>query len=213
MLAGQLALIVAALFTGAAIYVNVAEQPARLQLDDRSLLAEWKQAYKRGSRMQAPLALIGFALGLASAFLRSDWRWLIGAFILVANWPYTLIVILPVNNRLLAAPPQDAGPTSRELIQRWGRLHAVRSALGASATALFLWASLTQARFPPARDRKASPPPAALCRFSLQRACLRRAARAGDGRCAIPCCAATKLPGNPKKCKAWNRLRMPAARP
>jgi len=141
-LAGQLALIVSALFTGAAVYVNVAEQPARLALDDRASLAEWKPAYKRGFAMQASLAIIGFLLGVIAARAEMDWRWLAGALLLLANWPFTLIVMLPTNKLLLEIAPQNAGPKSRELIRAWGRLHAVRSGLGATATVLFLWASL-----------------------------------------------------------------------
>jgi hypothetical protein len=142
MIAGQLALVVAAVFTGAAFYVGFAEQPARLLLDDRSLLAEWKPSYRRGFAMQASLAVLGFLLGLLAWWQTGDWRWLLGAILLVANWPYTLIVIMPTNNRLMATNVEEAGPESRKLIESWGNLHAVRSVLGALATAIFLPASL-----------------------------------------------------------------------
>jgi Anthrone oxygenase len=140
MLAGQLALIAAALFTGAAIYINAAEQPARLELDDRSLLRQWKPSYTRGFAMQASLALASALFGLLALWLTRDWRWLLGAALIFANWPYTLLVILPVNKRLEAIPADATTSETRALLQRWGELHAVRSALGAVATIVFLWA-------------------------------------------------------------------------
>ena len=142
MIAGQLALIAAAVFAGAALYVNVAEQPARLNLDDRSLLIEWQPAYKRGFAMQAPLAVVGFLLGLLAWWQTGAWQWLLGAVVLIANWPYTLLGILPTNNRLMAVDPANAGPDSRRLIETWARLHAVRTVFGFAATLIFLWASL-----------------------------------------------------------------------
>jgi len=142
MLAGQLALICAALFAGAAIYVNVAEQPSRLQLDDRALLTEWKPAYKRGFAMQAPLAIIGFIFGALAAWQTANWWWLLGGAVLLANWPFTILTIMPTNNRLMAVDPSTATPAVRQLVEAWGYLHAVRSALGAAATLIFLKASL-----------------------------------------------------------------------
>jgi hypothetical protein len=140
--AGQLALIAAALFTGAALYVGACEQPARLQLDDGALLTQWKPAYKRGTAMQAPLALLGALLGVIAWWQTNDWRWLLGSAVILANWPFTFLAIMPTNNALLALDPASGNPRSRALIEKWGRLHAVRTALGILATLLFLWASL-----------------------------------------------------------------------
>jgi hypothetical protein len=142
MVAGHLALVIAAVFAGAAFYVNFAEQPARLTLDDRSLLAEWQPSYTRGFIMQASLAVIGFLLGALAFWQTGLWLWLAGAFVLLANWPFTLIVIMPTNNRLKATALADAGPETRKLIEKWGGLHAVRTALGTAATLILLWASL-----------------------------------------------------------------------
>lgn len=141
MLVGHLALSAAALFTGAALYITFAEHPARLQLDDGAMLRQWKPSYQRGFAMQASLAIIGFGLGLWAWLASGDWRWLVGAVILVSNWPFTLLVIMPVNRRLMAMEHDTAGPEARALMTRWGSLHAVRSALGALALAAFLWAA------------------------------------------------------------------------
>jgi len=142
-MAEELALATAAAFTGAAIYVNVAEQPARLTLDNKALLAQWQPSYARGLPMQSGLALASALFGLLTFWLSRDWHVLLGAALIFANWPYTLLAILPVNKRIAATPLDAANAETRGLIEAWGRLHAGRSALGVSATLVYLWAAST----------------------------------------------------------------------
>ncbi len=138
MLFGLLALVVAAAFTGAAFYINVAEQPARLTLPPGPLLAQWKPSYARGFAMQATLAMIGGALAIGAWWQVGGLLWLVGAGLLLANWPYTLVVIMPLNHRLNAIDPIGATEDTRAMIKHWGVLHAVRTVLGAAAAASFL---------------------------------------------------------------------------
>jgi hypothetical protein len=113
------------------VYVNIVEQPARLGLDDEALLRQWQPSYKRGFGMQAPLAVAGFVFGLLAWWQRGAWPWLLGAVIMIANWPYTLLVIKPTNSRLMATDPATAGADTRKLVERWAGCmpFALRSAL------------------------------------------------------------------------------------
>lgn len=140
MLTGHLALILAAAFAGAAFYINFAEQPARLELDDRSLLKQWKPSYAAGFTMQSSLAAMSGVLGLLTALLAGEWLWALGAVLILANWPYTLIGILPTNKQLNTTEIEDANAETRATIEKWGRQHAVRTALGIGATLVYLWA-------------------------------------------------------------------------
>jgi len=131
------ALICAALFAGAAFYVAFAEHPARMTLDDGAALTQWKPAYARGTIMQVTLAALGGVLGaLAWWRYQSNIFWLAGGIVLLLNIPYTFAAVWATNKRLGATAPETAGPETRALLAKWGRLHLVRVALGLVATLL-----------------------------------------------------------------------------
>jgi hypothetical protein len=137
MLIGLSALILATLFAGAALYISFVEQPARLSLPDEPALAQWRTSYRRALPIQGSLAVLGGIAGLAAWSTDQDWQWLAGAIAMLANWPFTLLMIMPTNKSLFATAPGAAGAESRALLLRWGRLHAIRSALGTVAVLLF----------------------------------------------------------------------------
>ncbi|MER8773382.1 DUF1772 domain-containing protein [Mesorhizobium sp. M0220] len=141
MLAGLLALTVAAVFAGAAIYVSVAEQPARLRLDDKALLQEWQPFYKRGAAMQASIAVIACILGLVAWWQTGNLAYLAGAVLIILPWPWTLLVMMPANRLLEVMDANTVNPEARTMIVKWGNLHLVRVGLGVLATLAFLWGS------------------------------------------------------------------------
>ena len=139
MLIEQLALTLAAVFFGAALYINVAEHPARMLLNDHSALAQWSPSYARAYNLQGGLAFLSAIAGFASAWFSGNMAWAAGATLMIVNWPYTLIVILPLNNQLNAIAPQEAGPQSRAMLERWNRLHTLRTILSGLAILAYIW--------------------------------------------------------------------------
>lgn len=131
------ALVCAALFAGGALYISFAEHPARMKLDDRAALTQWKPSYDRAAILQASLAILGGVLGAAAWYRwQGNWFWLAGGIVLFLNVPYTLLVVWGTNGKLKATEPDQAGPETRALLVKWGNLHFVRTVLGLLAAAL-----------------------------------------------------------------------------
>jgi uncharacterized membrane protein len=128
-----------AIFAGAALYINVVEHPARMRGDTRSALTQWAPSYKRATRMQAPLAVIGLCTAMAAWLLGASVWWLVAGLLIGAVVPVTLIGIMPTNRMLLATDPEAASAEARVVLERWSQLHAVRTALSLVAFALLLW--------------------------------------------------------------------------
>jgi hypothetical protein len=129
----------AALFAGAALYINVAEQPARLTLDTRSAAAQWAPSYIRATWMQAPLALVSLLCGIAVWLMTGRIGWLVAAALIGLVVPFTLLGIMPTNKSLLLRGRDLDSPDTRALLEHWGRLHVVRTALSLAATIQYLW--------------------------------------------------------------------------
>ena len=130
-----IATLAAALFGGAALYVNLVEHPARMTLDPACAVAEFAPSYARATIMQASLAVVGFVAAVTAWLLGASVSWLVGACLLGAVVPFTIIVIFPTNKALLAP---GAAADARRLFVRWNRLHAVRTVLSLAALVLFL---------------------------------------------------------------------------
>ena len=126
------------IFAGAAVYINLVEQPARLSCGVQLAVTEWRPSYKRGTLTQVPLALIGPLSALVSWWFDGGRAWLVGGLLLLLVIPFTLVVILPTNKELESQELDLGSEEADRLLRRWGRLHAVRSLLSGAAFLVFL---------------------------------------------------------------------------
>ena len=117
MLAGQLALTTAAIFTGAAVYISLCEQPPGSAR--RACAADRMEAVLQARRRHAGATGPSLApfWALSPGGRRATGAGSLGAIVILSAWPYTLLVIKPTNDRLLATDPPNAGPAGAGLME------------------------------------------------------------------------------------------------
>ena len=133
-----LAVLCCILFAGAAIYINLVEHPARMGCDTKTAATVWAPSYKKATVMQAPLAAVSFLAGVGAWLFGGGLLWLIGAVLIGLVVPFTFIAVMPTNHQLLAPGRDLSSAETRSLLEKWGRLHAVRSVLSFLASIVYL---------------------------------------------------------------------------
>jgi len=133
------AVVAGGLFAGAAVYISFVEHPARMECGEELAATVFRPSYRRATVMQATLAALGFLSSIAAWLGGGTFWWMIGGLVLGAVVPFTLIVILPTNKQLLSPTLDKQSARTKELLERWGALHAVRSVLSAVAFLLFVY--------------------------------------------------------------------------
>lgn len=139
MLLEAVATLCGGLFAGAALYISLVEHPARLECGIEVAIVEFGPSYRRAARMQAALAAVGFLAAIIASLLGRSLLVLVGGLLLGSVIPFTLLVIYPTNERLLDPALDRRSEQAKALLDRWGRLHAVRSVLGMLAFGVLLW--------------------------------------------------------------------------
>lgn len=125
-------------FFGAAVYISLAQHPAALEAGVPTAARFFPPMYRRAAAMQVALAVVGTVAGIGAWWAGSGLPWLVGASLLFAVVPFTLLVIKPVNNRLLNPDRDPSDADTETLLHRWGLLHAARSVLSGVAFLVFL---------------------------------------------------------------------------
>jgi hypothetical protein len=133
-----LATICAGLFAGAALYVSLVEHPARVSCGPAVAVAEFGPSYRRASKLMSALASVSFVAAIWAAFGGAGHLVFVAALLIAAVVPFTLLVILPTNHRLMDQTLNPGSPEAAALLARWGRLHAVRTMLGVAAFVVLL---------------------------------------------------------------------------
>jgi Domain of unknown function (DUF1772) len=132
------AILCSTLFTGAAVYVNLVEHPTRMVCGTELAATVFAPSYKRAAVMQASLAGLSSMAAIACWLLGAGILWLVGALFIFSVIPFTLTVIMPTNKRLLDPALDRSSADTHALLVKWGRLHAVRSALSLIASVIFV---------------------------------------------------------------------------
>jgi hypothetical protein len=134
------AIVLCGIFAGGANYVSIVEQYARINSQPASALDTFKTIFHRAAKFQIPLLIVSSICALIAWYLSGQLFWMFGAIAMIIIIPFTLIGLMPLNHKLLAA--ETTSDNLSGMLSLWGKYQLVRTLLANIAFILYVLAAI-----------------------------------------------------------------------
>lgn len=113
--------------------------PAMMASKRETAVDYFSPFFHKSAHMQLILSLAVIPVSLAISYFTGNWWWLAGSLILQFSGPYTIFILMPVNNRIMEEGADINSEQMTKDLGSWGRLHFPRTLLAGAIFILFAY--------------------------------------------------------------------------
>lgn len=124
---------------GYAVAASVVSYPAMMAVSRSAAVEYFSPFFHKSAHFQMIVSLIVLVLSLLISWKTGAWAWLVFSVILQLSGPYTIKILMPVNNRIMASGADINSEQMTTDLGRWGMLHLPRTILAAIVFVEFAW--------------------------------------------------------------------------
>ena len=130
---------------GYAVAASAVAYPAMMASSRETAVDYFSPFFHKSAHLQLVLSLIVLGLCVVISLMGGSWLWTIGGVVLQLSGPYTIKVLMPVNNRIMADGADIESEQMTKDLGSWGRLHLPRTVLATIIFVLFAYLAVSGA--------------------------------------------------------------------
>lgn len=128
---------------GYAVAASVVAYPAMMAVSRSAAVEYFDPFFHKSAHLQLVLSLVVLVLSLIISWKTGVWAWLIWSVVLQISGPYTIKILMPVNNRIMETGADINSEQMTADLGQWGRLHFPRTVMAAVVFVAFAWLAVT----------------------------------------------------------------------
>lgn len=128
-----------AMIFGYGMSASAVSYPAMMASSRETAIGYFKPFFHKSAHLQLGLSIVVMVVSLAVSYLSGNWWWFIGSVVLQVSGPYTIFVLMPVNNRIMIEGADIHSDQMTRDLGSWGKLHLPRTLIAGAIFILFAY--------------------------------------------------------------------------